>query len=119
MPSGLKAELAKVREILAGPYGEAVWDVLTALRGPDTPSERDDMAWDERQAAYAARRERKARTVEVIRGVSALKGGSCRYREDRNYVLLPPRREWDHFDRHVYKAAGWLGVEVRIKEEAK
>lgn len=96
-----------------------LWDLITCLRGPDFPSERGDMESDESSKAYRGRRERKARTVEVIRyhAFNGASGGSARLRSDRNYVILPPREQWDHFDRHVSRAATILGLEVKIGKD--
>lgn len=98
---------------------QRLWDIITCQRGPDSPSERGDMADSEASAAYRLRRERKRDTVEVIRAQSfgGVVGGAARYRTDINYVTLPPSSEWDHFDRHVSKAANALGLEVRFKKE--
>ena len=37
----------------------AAWDLMTCLRGPDSPSERGDMSSEEAATAYAGRRARK------------------------------------------------------------
>ena len=101
--------------------GGKLWDVLTALRGPDSPSETPEMSPQESKEAYAGRRARKRLTVEVIRGkaLGGMVGGSARYRTDINHVTLPPHQEWDHFDKHVSRAAGALGIEVKIQEKEK
>lgn len=100
------------------PQSGRFWDLITCLRGPDSPSERPDMTPEERNSAYAGRRKRKADTVEVIRAQAfgGAVGGSARYRVDRDYVTLPPMGEWDHFDKHVERAARAIGLEVKIKE---
>lgn len=93
------------------------WDVITCQRGPDFPSERPDMSGEEHRKAYAGRRERKFNTVEVVRKASfgGVVGGCARSRKDTK-VLLPPSSCWDHFDRHVQRAAIVLGLKV---EEGK
>lgn len=98
-----------------------LWDILTCLRGPDSPSERASMSRSEHDEAYRKRRERKAKTVEVIRwhALQGAVGGSARYRSDRDWVELPPRDEWDHFDKHVDRAARSLGLGVRIEGEKR
>jgi hypothetical protein len=103
------------------PNSGRFWDLITCLRGPDTPSERPDMTSEERNVAYSGRRRRKADTVEVIRAKAfgGVVGGSARYRTDRDFVLLPPEGEWDHFDKHVQRAANAIGIEVKIKEPSK
>jgi hypothetical protein len=104
-----------LRRVVGSGYGQRAWDVITALRGPDSPSERPDMSPQDQAAAYAARRERKRKGVEVIRG-HFVAGGSARSRKDISYVTLPPREEWDHHDKHVGEAAEALGLEIRIEE---
>lgn len=94
---------------------KALWDILTALRGPDSPSERPDMSPSEASNAYRARRLRKFKTGEVIRGVSGLHAGEARYRVD-THVSLPPSDRWDHYDKHVWKAASALGLEIRTDD---
>ena len=94
------------------------WDLICAQRGPDSPSERSDMAPGDSAKAYAGRRERKFRTVEVIRNASffGVSGGCARSHKDTK-VVLPPMKHWDHFDRHVQRAANILGLKVEINDE--
>ena len=101
-------------EILSSnPNAGKFWDVITCQRGPDSPSERPNMTSKESSAAYAGRRERKHRTVEVIREVSffGAVGGAARHHK-AEAVQLPPSSEWDHFDKHVARAAKALGIKV-------
>lgn len=92
-----------------------LWDIMTALRGPDAPSEKPDEPEQVQAAHYAARRKRKAKTTEVIRfkAFYGAVGGSARWRDDRDYVKVPPSSKQDHFDRHIVKAATALGLEMR------
>lgn len=92
-----------------------LWDLLCALRGPDSPSERPDQSPDEASRLYRARRDRKFKTVEVIRQKAffGIVGNGARH-HDAEYVILPPTSEWDHFDGHVNRAASAIGLEVRI-----
>lgn len=93
------------------------WNVITCLRGPDSPSERDNMDGLEATVAYRARRARKKATVEVIRGHALggkVGGSAARWRDDIDYVTVPPHEQMDHFDRHVVKAANALGLKVRV-----
>ena len=107
-----------MREYLSlNPSAGAAWDVLTCQRGPDAPSERPDMSSSEFSKAYAGRRERKYNTVEVIREVAffGTVGGAARHHKaDR--VKLPPKSRWDHFDRHVERAARVLGLKVEVEK---
>jgi hypothetical protein len=95
--------------------GDELWDILTALRGPDSPSERPDMNGDEARQAYLGRRERKYRTVEVIRGVAMGQCSGARWHRDTK-VVLPPAVKWDHFDKHVARAAAALGLTIETRE---
>lgn len=120
MDAKLEEQLVQLRRWLRGSGGQALWSVLTALRGPDTPSERPDQPPEERARQYDLRRARKRDTVEVIRG-HALQGASrgARTRTDTDTVVLPPAGQWDHFDRHVEAAARVLGLKVHINKGQK
>lgn len=93
--------------------GSQLWDLLTGLRGPDSPSERPNMSHEEQAAAYKGRRARKYNTVEIIREAAffGVVGGAARYHEDTK-VTVPPSKEWDHFDKHVARAAQTIGLGV-------
>lgn len=95
------------------------WDLVTALRGPDSPSETPDMTKAQRDIAYEARRKRKAQGVEVIRhhAFHGAMAGSARSRSDRVYITLPPMSQWDHHDVHLRKAAKVLGLVVKEAKE--
>lgn len=115
--------LEKWRQFMArflrrNPNSGAAWDIMTGLRGPDSPSERPDMGVEERDRAYRGRRKRKYDTVEIIRHTAfyGALGGCARHHEDTK-VTLPPRGQWDHFDRHVARAAQYLGLQVKIEGE--
>ena len=110
---------SQIGEHLKGPHGERLWNLMCGLRGPDSPSERPDMPSEDRDRAYRGRRERKYKTVEVIREAAffGAGGGSARRHHDTK-VLLPPIGEWDHFDKHVERAARVLGLEV-VTEKRK
>lgn len=99
------------------PYASRAWDLLTCLRGPDFPSERGDMTPKESGKAYAGRRERKFKTVEVIREAAffGTVGGAARsHKGDR--VLVPAGPKQDHFDRHVIRAANVIGLKVEVEK---
>lgn len=106
---------------LHGPNGSSLWDVMAVVRGPDAPSERPDMERKAAEDAYRGRRERKRRTGEVLRGAMffGAHGGCARTRTDITYVTLPPRDEWDHYDKHVARAADILGLEVKFLDRPK
>jgi hypothetical protein len=92
------------------PVSGRLWDLLTALRGPDSPSEpinRHD------EQAYRKRRERKYSSTEVIRQAAffGVVGGAARYHAGTS-VQVRHREQQDHFDRHVIKAASVLGLAV-------
>jgi hypothetical protein len=101
------------RFILNGNPGEVkdFWDVMSAIRGPDGPSD------------IQKREARKFLTVQVIRGVAfhGAVGGNAAHRTDSRSVSLPCREDgmvWDHFDAHVAKAAIALGLTIEpIRDE--
>jgi len=114
VPEGLRKDLDTISKLLRGANGSALWDVLTAMRGPDFPSERPNMSPREASAAYRGRRERKYRTGEVLRAV-ALPGACIGARTHFDTkVVLPPTDQWDHYDKHVARAARALGLGVEI-----
>lgn len=102
----------------SNPNASAVWDIMTALRGPDSPSERPDMDPVEASSAYAGRRKRKYDTVEVVRAKAfyGVCGGQARSHADEA-VTLPPSQQWDHFDKHVARAARWLKLGVKERRD--
>lgn len=97
--------------------GAKLWDVMCALRGPDTPSERPDMGSKESSAAYAGRRKRKHSSTELIRE-RAFFGviGGCARHHDGDTITLPPSIQWDHFDKHMARAAEVLGLKVMTRQ---
>lgn len=107
----------QIGEWLKGPCGSRLWDLMCALRGPDFPSERPDMEPAASQAAYAARRDRKYKSCEVVREAAffGVIGGAARHHPDTK-ILLPPSKEWDHYDKHQARAAAVLGLEVQETE---
>lgn len=92
---------------------EAAWSVITALRGPDSPSERPNHSHAKSSELYWLRRERKRRTVEVIRGKAVGQVGAARTRK-ADSITLPPSSCWDHFDKHCARAANVLGLHINI-----
>ena len=93
----------------------AAWDVMTTLRGPDAPSERSDQSASENARDYRGRLDRKFQTVEVIRAVAfhGVVGGCAKSHKD-DKVILPSTD--DHFNRHVRRAAGRLGLKVEVEK---
>ena len=103
--------------LTCNPHSGEAWDILTCLRGPDAPSERPDMASKEAAEAYAGRRKRKYDTVEVIRHAAFFgASGGCARHHKGDVVKLPPRQQWDHFDKHVARAANALGLKVDAQD---
>ena len=95
-----------------------LWDIITAQRGPDTPSETINCPGAPGQPEiYKQRRDRKYLTTEVIRSASwfGVVGGAARSHSGTT-VTVRPLKEQDHFDRHVIKAANALGLEVKTQE---
>ena len=102
----------------SNPNASAAWDIMGCVRGPDSPSERPDMDSAAASRSYTGRRKRKYETVEVIREAmffGYMGGGARSHKGD--HVLLPPSNKWDHFDRHVSRAAQAIGIPVRTKDE--
>jgi len=100
---------------------QRLWDILTSLRGPDSgidqpASERPGDESAIHSTRYRARVDRKMATVAVIRATSGLSGGSARTRS-ADHVILPPSSEWDHFDKHVARAAEALGLVIKTPEK--
>mgnify|MGYP001616748451 FL=1 len=112
----LDEKRATIGQWLRETDGDRLWDIMCAQRGPDSPSETPSMSSAEHKAAYNGRRKRKYDTVEVIRAASfgGVVGGSARSHQG-DTVTLPPESEWDHFDRHVERAARilWFTIEIR------
>ena len=100
------------------PHSGKAWDILSCVRGPDSPSERPDMTSEENFVAYAGRRARKYKTVEIIRDAmffGVVKGGARHHKGTK--VILPPHSKHDHFDKHVEIAAGVLDLKIKYEEE--
>lgn len=104
---------------LAGRHGANLAAILAAQRGPDSPSERADMDSQDHDRAYWGRRARKASSGEVIRHASFYGIGKvgCRTRGGDS-ITLPPRKLWDHYDKHQACAAQILGIKVIESEDA-
>jgi hypothetical protein len=98
---------------LAGPNGANLATILAAQRGPDSPSERGDMHREEYDRAYWGRRARKKSSGEIIRTASFFGIGKVGARSrSGDAITLPPRSQWDHYDKHQASAAQVLGIEV-------
>ncbi|TFH63977.1 MAG: hypothetical protein E4G90_09035 [Gemmatimonadales bacterium] len=117
----LRTKLDLLVELLTtGPESSKLWDIVTAMRGPDSPSERPSDAPTTHRRKWAERVERKMQTVAVIRGEvfgATSAPGSARMTR-RSYVRLPKEGEWDHYDKHVARAARALELELRFTEES-
>ena len=114
--------LTEWREFMAeflrkNPNSGNAWDLMACVRGPDYPSERPDMTPSESSRAYNGRRERKRKTIEIIRDrmFFGVVGGSARSHK-ADSVQLPPRIQWDHFDRHVERGARIVDLQMEIGE---
>jgi hypothetical protein len=104
---------------LSGPNASSLAAILAAQRGPDSPSERNNMSGEEHKTAYWGRRARKKSSGEVIRSASFFGLGKvgCRSRTDTK-IVLPPHSKWDHYDKHMAQAADVLGIKIEISEDA-
>lgn len=100
------------------PYASQAWDLLSCVRGPDSPSERADMDSTTHDKTYSQRRARKYNTVEVIRSAMffGTVGGAARHHSGTS-VTVPPSINQDHFDRHVVRAANILGLKIKYKQQ--
>lgn len=99
------------------PAGAQLWDLMAVVRGPDSPSERGDMSEKDHAAAYAQRRARKRATGEVVRERLFFGhiGGAARHRAGE-HVTLPPIPQRDHYDHHIARVVGLLGLTVKVEE---
>lgn len=98
------------------PAGGKFWDVITALRGPDSPSERGDQTPSEQAMNYDRRRARKYESGEIIRSAAfygAIGGAARSHKGDT--VVVNPGVAQDHYDRHVVRAATVLGLNVKVR----
>lgn len=112
-------DLDEMRQIIGtflrrSPEGSSLWDIMTALRGPDSPSEADGMTQEQYRQAYAGRRARKFGGVEIIRehAFFGAAGGTARRHYDDTVTLMG---NGDHHDRHLESAARVLGLKIRRK----
>lgn len=98
--------------ITKNPYSGSYWDILTCLRGPDSPSESSNMTDGERSKAYSGRRARKFDGVEIIREAAffGMSGGGARRHKGDTVTL---HGNGDHHDRHLSRAAEVLGLKVK------
>jgi hypothetical protein len=104
---------------LSGKHGANLAAILAAQRGPDSPSERGDMASADYDKAYWGRRARKASSGEVIRQASFFGIGRVGARSrSGDSITLPPSDLWDHYDKHMASAAHALGIAVVKSEDA-
>ncbi len=92
-----------------------LWDLLTALRGPDNPSETGNMSPEAARIAYKGRRDLKFKTVEIIRSVSGLCGGGARRHSDKAITLPKDQGSWTHFHKHAANAARALGLGINYE----
>lgn len=104
--------------------GKKFWDVMVALRGPDQgfgsgPAKIDGSTPTEENARIS----RKKLTSTIIRGRMFPGTVHCSAAQiDANpdaIIQLPAKAGWDHFDKHVFKAATVLGIKYEIEGEPK
>lgn len=100
------------------PNAGKAWDVMGCVRGPDSPSEYSGMPKTEYEKAYDGRRNRKYKTVEVLRAAMFLGtiGGCARHHHDTKVIISGLN---DHFDRHVISGARALGIQVEEEEKGE
>lgn len=99
------------------PAAGQFWDLITGLRGPDSPSERPDMSSEESAKAYAGRRNRKYDAGEVIRDTAFFGAcGGCARSHAGDTIVVNPASKQDHYDRHAVRAAKVIGLKVKERE---
>lgn len=98
--------------------GQKLWDLITALRGPDSPSETPSMSGKEAKIAYAERRKRKYNSTEVIRWAAffGVVGGAARYHEG-DKIVVEDLDNLDHFSKHMVRAANAIGLKVKASKQ--
>jgi len=116
---GLDDIRKQIGKWLSGKHGANLAAILAAQRGPDSPSEHGGLSGDAYSEAYWGRRARKYSSGEVIRAASFFGIGEvgARTRVDTK-IVLPPSKIWDHYDKHMARAASVLGIEVVESEDA-
>lgn len=101
--------------------GKKLWDLLAVVRGPDCglglgPDYEDGR--DEK--ATKGRNDRKALTGAIIRAYMFPKGvggASAKFNHHEDTIFLPPKKDWDHYDKHVWKAINVLDIPHKIEGE--
>jgi hypothetical protein len=77
------------------------------------------MSAEDHDKAYWGRRARKQSSGEVIRNASFFGLGRVGARSrGGTEIVLPPKKLWDHYDKHQAQAAAILGIKVVESEDA-
>lgn len=107
--------------------GKKYWDCMVALRGPDTGLPNAEglasvaLANGNTPGPEHDRITRKATTSAIIRAhmfPGAAGCSSAAMNSDPDAILiLPEKDKWDHFDKHMFKAAIVLGIPVQTGDE--
>ncbi len=107
----------KLRKIAEWCRADAqLWHIVTALRGPDSPSERPGDSPSDFKSRYAGRVNRKMKTGAVIRAKAGFTNvGGARYKEADHVTLPKDKSSWDHYDKHINAAAVALGLRVEME----
>lgn len=107
--------------------GKRYWDCMAALRGPDVGLPDADgkvvaaLANGQTPGPEHARVQRKHTTSAIIRahmfpGAAGCSAAQMNMEPDA-HIVLPAKDLWDHFDKHIFKAAVVLGLPVQIGDE--
>lgn len=104
-PKTLRGALTQIEAMLSGKeYSAELWDILVALRGPDSRN-----------------RKIKNATTTIIRSVAfpsrpceerSMFGRDSEYLTDRRRSLFANREDKNHFREHVHDAFVALGLEL-------
>lgn len=105
VPAELRQILTLIDEALVGPQGKALWDVLTATRGPDKDADRE---------------QKQPATTSVVRKVAFPRFWAAQAKS-MGYIsnLLAPAADvtqtHEHFVTHARRAFKALGIEPGFK----
>jgi hypothetical protein len=106
-PKNLREALDKIQDMLFEPYGEQLWDVLVALRGPDSRN-----------------RKIKNATTAVIRSTAFPKnpcltrsvfGEDTPQSADRRRQMFLKKEDFNHFREHVHDA--FVALNLKLRED--
>src|SRR4051812_37728376 len=103
--------------------GKRLWDALATVRGPDCGISAGPDWEDGRSPDNTKKREvRKAQTAMILRSrlfPKGVGGASAKFSKNPDaLIILPAKKDWDHYDKHVYKTCQAFGFGVQVEGEA-